>query len=62
VIPKIQKISYAADFSTNCVYALRYAISSAINRHADQPVLIIPFDLTTHKITVLLHRIVTLCL
>jgi nucleotide-binding universal stress UspA family protein len=35
MIPKIQKILYATDLSPNSVYALRYAISSAINHHAD---------------------------
>ena len=35
MIPKIQKILYATDLSPNSVYALRYAISSAINHNAD---------------------------
>ena len=35
MIPKIKKILYATDLSPNSVYALRYAINSAIKRHAD---------------------------
>lgn len=35
MIPKIQKILYATDLSPNSVYALRYAMSSAINHHAN---------------------------
>jgi nucleotide-binding universal stress UspA family protein len=35
MIPNIQKILYATDLSPNSVYALRYAINSAINHHAD---------------------------
>ena len=35
MIPKIQKILYATDLSPNSVYALRYAINSAIKHDAD---------------------------
>ena len=35
MIPKIQKILYATDLSPNAVYALRYAINSAIKHDAD---------------------------
>ena len=35
MIPKIQKILYATDLSANSVYALRYAINSAIKHDAD---------------------------
>ncbi len=35
MIPNIQKILYATDLSPNSVYALRYAISSAIKHDAD---------------------------
>jgi nucleotide-binding universal stress UspA family protein len=35
MIPKIQKILYATDLSPNAVYALRYAMTSAIKHHAD---------------------------
>ena len=35
MIPKIQKILYATDLSPNSVYALRYAINSAIKHNAD---------------------------
>ena len=35
MIPKIQKILYATDLSPNAVYALRYAMYSAIKHDAD---------------------------
>ena len=35
MIPKIQKILYATDLSPNSVYALRYAVNSAIKHDAD---------------------------
>jgi nucleotide-binding universal stress UspA family protein len=35
MIPKIQKILYATDLSPNSVYALRYAMNSAIKHDAD---------------------------
>ena len=35
MIPKIQKILYATDLSPNAVYALRYAMDSAIKHNAD---------------------------
>jgi len=35
MIPKIQKILYATDLSQNSVYALRYAMNSAIKHDAD---------------------------
>ena len=35
MIPKIQKILYATDLSPNSVYALRYAMNSAIKHNAD---------------------------
>jgi nucleotide-binding universal stress UspA family protein len=35
MIPNIQKILYATDLSPNSVYALRYAINSAIKHDAD---------------------------
>ena len=35
MIPNIQKILYATDLSSNSVYALRYAINSAIKHDAD---------------------------
>ena len=35
MIPKIQKILYATDLSPNSVYALRYAMNSAIQHDAD---------------------------
>jgi len=35
MIPKIQKFLYATDLSPNSVYALRYAISSAMKHAAD---------------------------
>ena len=35
MIPKIQKILYATDLSPNSVYALRYAMTSAIKHDAD---------------------------
>jgi nucleotide-binding universal stress UspA family protein len=35
MIPKIQKILYATDLSPNSVYALRYAMASAIKHDAD---------------------------
>ena len=35
MIPKIQKILYATDLSPNSIYALRYAVNSAIKHDAD---------------------------
>jgi nucleotide-binding universal stress UspA family protein len=35
MIPKIQKILYATDLSPNSIYALRYAMNSAIKHNAD---------------------------
>ena len=35
MIPKIQKILYATDLSPNSVYALRYAMNSAIKHNAE---------------------------
>jgi len=35
MIPNIQKILYATDLSPNSVYALRYAMTSAIKHDAD---------------------------
>ena len=35
MIPKIQKILYATDLSLNSVYALRYAMNSALKHNAD---------------------------
>ena len=35
MIPKIQKILYATDLSPNAVYALRYAVDSALKHDAD---------------------------
>ena len=35
MIPKIQKILYATDLSSNAVYALRYAMNSAIKHDAE---------------------------
>ena len=35
MIPKIQKILYATDLSPNSVYALRYAMNSAMKHNAD---------------------------
>ena len=35
MIPRIQKILYATDLSPNSVYALRYAMNSAIKHNAD---------------------------
>jgi len=35
MIPKIQKILYATDLSPNSIYALRYAMNSAIKHDAD---------------------------
>jgi nucleotide-binding universal stress UspA family protein len=35
MIPKIQKILYATDLSSNSIYALRYAMNSAIKHTAD---------------------------
>ena len=35
MIPKIQKILYATDLSPNAVYALRYAMNSAIKHDAE---------------------------
>ena len=39
MIPDIQKILYATDLSHNSVYALRYAMNSAIKHHADLVIL-----------------------
>ena len=35
MIPKLQKILYATDLSSNSVYALRYAMDSALKHDAD---------------------------
>jgi len=35
MIPEIKKILYATDLSSNSVYALRYAVNSAIRHNAD---------------------------
>ena len=35
MIPQIKRILYATDLSPNSVYALRYAINSAVKHHAD---------------------------
>src|SRR5210317_1895773 len=35
MIPKIQKILYATDLSPNAIYALRYAMYSALKHDAD---------------------------
>ena len=40
MIPKIQKNLYTTDLSPNSVYALRYAINSAIKHDADIIILV----------------------